>query len=540
MKNMSEGMAFGEMQTTIPTDTGEVIRGNSEPTKAPRMPWELDNEEVIPGANKTYSSEIISGDDVDVSKMHRITHDDVVAKERQAATENQASAMNELLGMMDNVINNEKERVAELDKPEVKQMVVEAAKESGTYKYAETVRKEEENPKAVASTNYDDFMPDYDDSDDTEDYDSVSRENYDTTDNMERDDSEDESENQLDQIMADIKNLPTVHHKTEETADPVIAMVRDRKPGGEIVKSNRVKDEGDVAFMNSLSKFKKNNFRTVRVPLVNSGFWADIVGTGAIDLTTLYANMDRGTIAIDYELEKMKATIKGVVATNPKVPMESLRNMIHYSDYQMMAFGRVCATFKTINSMGTCPECNKEFKFDANPRDMLLNLDKLTDRINAMRNAISIDDYSLLSKDRKFEFDESGLTVVVGHPSYVDMVTMYNAMQYYTSPDAGLSKIESRNFQLRLQTLSYVRSVVLPNGVRAANAYQKHLALNMLTTEEFKEVTDTIRELVDQVVAPEFGISGLRCPHCGKEVTMQIGSLEDLVFYHSMVTQSLT
>ena len=202
----------------------------------------------------------------------------------------------------------------------------------------------------------------------------------------------------------------------------------------DIVPSNRNKSGkylNDQAFLNSITKFKKDNFTTVSIPLVNSGFTIEIVGTGPVDLINLYYRVTENTTSMEYELEKMKAVMRNVVGTHPRIDPMQLRNMIHYADYDLMSYAHVCATLDKVENLYNCEECGKPFRVTSDSKTMILNYDEIYKKAMEFDQSDDIDRYSLLTKNYKFT-TEGLFEVTIGHPSYADNVHIKEQIKVYS------------------------------------------------------------------------------------------------------------
>ncbi len=492
----------------------------------PPMPQSnIEGAQIIPESKPSDPyTDITADEEIDFSHMKKITAEDIFEEENQKVIRARSAELEAVLSTMDDALKAEQVRLDKTEDPEFQEMVIDAKKETGDYAYVETERQE----PVLKILDKSEFSSDYTDD---ETFDDSDEDGDDT-------DTDDEEDGILRSATA-LLNLPNIDYESEESVNAVVVR-RERKSRTEITTTSRFKEGGDQAFSNALAKMKKNMFRTVQVPLINSGFWADIVGTGAADLIMLCSEVDNNTTWIEYEMEKMKTTIKGIVSTYPKVPMESIRNRIHSADYQMLAFGRVCATFNEISSVGTCPECGGEVRYKANPADMLLNYNDMAPRINQMREAKSATELSLLKTDRTFLFESSGIKIVMGHPTYIDAVSQYDSIRYYRNPSNGLTESQFNRMMKKFPLLTLIRSAILPDGTRAANIYQKYLVIGMLNSDELQELEDCTKEMNDQIITPSFGIKDVICPHCGKKVSIDAGTdIDDLVFMHSTVTRAL-
>lgn len=518
-----------------PAQTEEMQQMQTAPRMTPTMPEVMPmiargSAPKEPEQHDEYT-DITADMGIDLSDMVEMVPEDKTEVERRAILEKKGSENDEILALMDGALATEEDRLDMVENDQqFREKVIDAKEASGVI-MASTVSREESKP-ARSEFGDDDFVPAYLDDDIEDVEESTSTTASDSDDEMSQD------EKDALQAAKQLIDLPETIYEAEKPLD-IVKIVRDRKTLGEMKKTSRFKEVGDQAFRNALTKMKRSNYRTTQVPLINSGFWADMVGTGATELIMLYSNVDSGMSAVDYEIEKMRTTIAGVVSTSPEIPMQDLRNRIHTADYQMMVFGRICATFKELSSAATCPECNEEFRYKVNPMDMLINADKMQERINQLRAAKNSTDLSLLKTDMQFTFDSCGITVTLGHPTYMDTVRQFNELQHYGNGDAAIPRAELRRMTRNIVTLSMIRGIALPDGTRVSNIYQKWLALGMLEEQEFYEIVDQARKMYDQAIRPQFGVKDIICPHCKKKVTIDNGGIiDDLVFLHSTVVQS--
>lgn len=346
---------------------------------------------------------------------------------------------------------------------------------------------------------------------------------------------DDEDRSNADAVLNVLGTAPTVEFNNGPK--DLVSVVRDRHMKTEIISTGRFESKSlaDQAFINSVNKFKAKNFRTVRVPLINSGFFVDMVGTGSNDLVMFYDSSDQNISAAEYAMNRMKTIMKACVGAEPKVNPNELKNLIHNADYRMMSYGYVCATLEEIVFPHTCEKCNHTFKVKTNPAEMLLNADKMEERIQRIRSAKNASDNSLMAKEIKLSFD-SGFEVTVGHSSYYDEVVMLNALNHYIQT---LKPIEAAPLARLSNNLLYIKKISLPNGLKAANVYQTFKALQLMNLDEYSQVMDAIKTLTDMIITPKIGVSDVECPHC-KEVikSIELDSVEELVFFHSMVIQA--
>lgn len=491
--------------------------------------------------------------EVDTTGMIKMDSEELNRLKYNQAKYEATSEIRSILGDMDKAIEAERERVEGLDTDEERRAaIIEAAQAAKKEAYVSEERQIIETSSSTIAGNrsdidVDDFVPSYlsedelhgDDGDESENISDSSDSKALTIVQSNDNDIIDDEEDAQEKLMQDIRDLAEAEEDDPECVrrEDIAMTIRGKSP--RITKVSRA-PRGDQSFANMVAEFKKKSNRVVRVPLVNSGFFADVVGTGAQDMIMLYGSTESGATALKYEIEKMKTVIKGVVGTTPNVRPENLGSSIHYTDYQMLAYGRLCATFDKINSIGTCSECGNEFKFSRRPESFLLNADELEPHMNSIRNG-TISENSLLSKDRKFEFPNSGITVVMGHPNYIDMIHIFNSMLTYSFDNKHImSEVDERMFAQTSRFRSLIRSIMLPNGLKANTEYQKYIVLKMLDSSEFAELRHTAKEYEEQIVVPKFGVKGLICPHCKKSVSIEIDNIEALIFFHSTVFQAMS
>ena len=295
---------------------------------------------------------------------------------------------------------------------------------------------------------------------------------------------------------------------------------------------------GDQAFMNSITRFKKDNFTVVSVPLINSGFIVDVVGTGEVDLTQLYTRVNEQTSQMDYDMEKMRTIIRNVVGSHPMIEPSQLRNYIHYRDYNMLAWGHICATLDNVEIVANCTDCGKPFRITSNPRLLLMNMDEIMERQHQIEEANDINRYSLLVSNKRI-VTSNQFEITIGHPTYAEFINLMGQLRRYAT-DGTMNQLEAGRFIEMANTLYQIRSIKMPNGVISSNIYQHYLALQMLSEEDMQVLDNEIRLLRKEILEPKFGIASVTCPHC-RHVMKDIpyDTLDDLVFFHTTVSRML-
>ena len=316
----------------------------------------------------------------------------------------------------------------------------------------------------------------------------------------------------------------------------VVKEIKSRNVEIVAVPKDKMRTAGDQSFLNAVNKFKKDNFAVVTVPLINSGFNASIVGTGVVDLNNLYLKVDQKTTVLDYQSEQMKVIMKNVVGTNPKINPNNLRNAIHFQDFQMMAFGHICATLNEVETVTNCTECGKPFHITSKPADLLMNMDELAEAAAKIDGAASTDEISLLSKNTVVRTDDN-IVIYLGHPSYSESLRMMSAFRNYASE---MSSNEQYRFNEALRLLYMIRKIELPGGMTSSNVYQNFVALSLLSSEDMSFLEREIDKMYKQIITPKFGIKEVTCPHCKKVNTnIAYDNLTDLLFYHTTVSKYL-
>ena len=377
------------------------------------------------------------------------------------------------------------------------------------------------------SDDVEDLLPAYGMNDSDEDGDQVPRKPVDDDDTPDPNDTVAYSKY--------VRELEVVD-STSDTSQIVIGTVKDRQVDISSSGRNKGKFLNDQAFLNSITKFKKDNFPIVSVPLVNSGFVADVVGTGEVDLEQLYTGVNENTPAIDYVMEKMKIVMRNIVATHPKVDPMDLRNMIHYRDYEMLAWAHVCATLNQVEIATNCQECGKPFRISANPRAMVINMDELYAMMERIRTATSIEQNSLMTTDQKI-ITNNGFEITIGHPSYADYIRSLTQARSYAS---GLSQLGAMRFFSIVEDAYFIRNIKMPNGIITTNIQQLYMAMSMLTEADMRVVHNSVERLKKQIITPKFGIAKVTCPHCHKTLTnIPYENLEEMVFFHFSVSRMI-
>ncbi len=328
-------------------------------------------------------------------------------------------------------------------------------------------------------------------------------------------------------------NLPLQKIEHDESLDSEKFIVKNDAPKIEMLKKEKETVMSDKSFLTALNKVKKNMFSTTTLPLINSGFFVEVQGGGIIDILQLYKDKLADTSSMEYDLERMKTMVKSVRSTSPTVGQEQLISAIHESDYQLLALAYASATLKNFTLPHTCTECSADFKIEMPPMDTIRNIDAINEKVHMLRGASSHLDQTLLNNEIKVSSND-GLIVTLGHPSFLDYLKRMSSLRAVIESD----KNEGYKFANHLKTIAMIRQIELPNGVKTANAYQIYKAMSLFNEELFTLIDDKILEMQKELIVPEFGIKSVICPVCGKvNENISIGTIDDLVFFHIMVTQ---
>ena len=493
-----------------------------------------DEPVVSAPSGQKVATEIVSVSKEDFENAVPITAKDAEREAEAKIAQHVQESQHEILDVLDNLGKEEGERTARLEN-------------TGAEAYAKVVNKggdKESDVDYSSSVSQDELRrssgdPDYNvlrDADFTPSF-GEDEEVEDNTETEEAEADEGDDYSDVENTMELIGKSPTVEYTEPGASKDMIKLVRKRHLKAELVSTGKFESKtlADQAFNNSVNKFKMKNFRSVRVPLVNSGFFVDMVGTGANDLVMLYDNTDQRIGPAEYELNRLRTIIRSVVGAEPHVNPNELKNLIHHRDYPMMAYGQLCATLDEVVFPNTCPKCNRTFKVKANPADMILNVDDMAATIESMQNAKSASENSLMGEDVKLTF-ESGFEVTIGHPSYYDEVVMLNSLNHYLQT---LKPIESAPMAAMTNALMYIKRIALPNGLRAANVYQTFKALRLMDLSEYDQVNEAIIKLRDQIIEPRIGVHDIVCPHCKEKIPeIEIDGVAELIFFLTTVIRA--
>lgn len=348
----------------------------------------------------------------------------------------------------------------------------------------------------------------------------------------EYDTSEPEPEEESGVIEKTYSKLPICHMPDNPVSDSQAFMVKKESSKFDIVKKEKDTVLSDKSFLTSLNKVKKSLFSTITIPLLNSGFFAEVQGGGIMDMLQLYRDKLADTSNMEYDLERMKTFVRSIRTTTPSIPSESIISSIHESDYQLLALAYASATVKTLTQPNTCEHCNADFKIEMRPMDTILNIDEINERTQKLRNSNGLQG-SLLSDVHEVS-TEYGLKVTLGHPTFLDYLKRMESLRVVIEND----KTEGYKFASNIKIVSMIRQIELPNGVKTSNAYQIYKAMSLFDESLYELIDAKILEMQKDLIIPQFGIKKVDCPVCGKTVeNINIGAIDDLIFFHIMVTQ---
>ena len=523
---------IGKSLPTEASETSHMASMNPEPTLNTDNTGPADNTQL----SQTFTSQnILSQEDAVAMGIQRQgTAIDIRAEgyaEEQKRYDNiQQQKKSEFANLLNGVIKEEEARLERLDNTLKADEETKAAllgnpnHGSVTYEkisYGERVKRDQHSTDPEVDQY--DLLPSYDEFKDNEP----------SVDNEVDPKNQPLTDDQYGEFIRDLSVVSPV--QPQETAVKVI-----RHASVDIVDSYRqtkMQTVGDQAFLNAITKFKKDKFGKVTVVLPNSGFMCDIVGTGVVDLTNLYMNVSRNTDTYDYQLEQMRVIIKNVVGTSPKINPADLAGMIHHRDFSMMAYGHICATLDKVETVANCTECGKPFRISSRPTDLLMNMDDLVTRTHEIENAPNIDAYSLMS-DYHMVATSIGIKVYLGHPSYQELIRCIRGYQDYKS---RMTPADAHRFESMLQLLNMIRRIQLPTGITSNNIFQTYQCIMLLSQEDLDTVNNEVIKMNEKVIEPKFGIHEVQCPHCGKLVKdIAYEGLLDMLFYHTTVSSYLS
>ena len=323
---------------------------------------------------------------------------------------------------------------------------------------------------------------------------------------------------------------------------PVVKVIQRRTEISRDEKSNgRVKELGDDAFLNALTKARRKSFRVIELPLINSGFTVELNGLGSGDLYSLYSlieTYERGSLGLmEYMEAQMKTIAKAIVKIRPYFDPSKLHSMVHYADLNLLMYGIVTATLDEAKyPVDACEFCGKSFRITVPSTDIILNKDELQDRIDAIRSANKIEETSLLEKHCMMTF-ESGYEVVLGHASVADQYRLMRSINAYTNNNK-LSEVDKVELVEYGGQLTWIRSIVSPSGIKAKGAYQTTKLLTMMDDDERKQITSNIIKLQKDLYPLRLGVKNVKCPHCGKIIPEVLTpGLGNLVFFQRLASQ---
>lgn len=362
------------------------------------------------------------------------------------------------------------------------------------------------------------------------------------------DNTEDENMTEMESLYKNQKvlekeflNMPEVQIKPDDS--PMVKVVQRRteinadEKGGK----TRVKELGDDAFLNALTKARRKSFRIVEIPLLNSGFTVELNGLGPGDLYSLYSlieTYERGSLGLmEYMEAQMKTIAKAIVRIRPYFDPSKLHSMVHYADLNLLMYGIVTATLDDAKyPVDSCPNCGKSFRITVPSTDIILNKDELQDRIDKIKNAESIAETSLLERHCMMRF-ESGYEVLLGHSSVADQYKLMKSMNSYTNSNK-LTEVDKIELVEYGDQLAWIRSIVGPTGLKAKGAYQTVKMLTMMDDDERRQIVENIITMQKDLIPINLGVKNVRCPHCGKVIPeIPTPGLGNLVFFQRLASQ---
>ncbi len=431
---------------------------------------------------------------------------------------------NDTLKMFNDALDEEDKRFERIDNAlKNDEIRADLQPEGANIEYNPNMDVEDERPKRkqrVEEMVDEDWLPSYDDED-------VPKE--------EREPEIEEVDDEDDEDLSEVIRTMDVLEYESEVESPAKEI---RKKGvADIKKQYRNRTFSNDAFLTEVNKFKKENFASFTVPLINSGFIVQLVGSGVNELTQLYTNVNSNIDATDYELFKMRTILKGVIGSKPHIDSMKLSNRISYSDYTMMAWGHVCATLETVQNATTCPKCSNNFRITAKPEDLLINKEEILERAALIEASTFSDEYSLLTKGETL-ITRNGFAVTIAPPSYKRAVDILNETKAIAST---MSDIEAKSFEEITPILHMITSITAPSGLKSNTLFQSYTLTTTMEPDDLIEIANKARVINEGIITPRFGAKDVCCPKC-KHVINEIpydNDITSMVFYHTTVSNLL-
>lgn len=519
-----------ETVPNMPTMPGRrpAAQSAAGPIKAPEAPKEEKETGIrMSGGGRMLTPEEARELGIDTSTAHQLSDDELYKEALDKQKQERVEAQNsDFTAMADTVLQTEKERFDRLertialpdDDPRKKELLGDRKAEVKSVTVSQEERNKDDRQMSVPGYDESELLPGYT-------YEDIKEESQEPE--AEEETPPNPGEEEYAEYVRGLEVVDVVH--SEVTPIRIIRepQVQDVVETPKSYKSPQ--NLGDQAFMNAITRFKQERFGKVTVPLVNSGFMVDMVGTGVVDLQQLYINVAEDTKVYEYQMEQMRVIIRNITGANPKVDPVELRNKIHYRDFQMMAFAHLCATLKSVESIMNCEKCSGAFRISTSPKELLLNPEELNERAVQIAQASNVESFSLMSK-YKIITTSSGIVITLGHPSYANELTMLSSfLAYYNE----MTPSDQFRFNSRLPLLYFIRKAQLPTGVVTNNIYQNYIALSLVDTDDLRMITNEIEKMRKEIIEPKFGIKEVKCPHCGNvNKNVSYRNILDLVFFH--------
>lgn len=287
-------------------------------------------------------------------------------------------------------------------------------------------------------------------------------------------------------------------------------------------KLRTITDEAE--FDRFLATQKQKYKEKVTIPLVNSGISIDMIGAGALDHVEIYSTEPEQLQLTDI-LKRMRIAGKHIVNVSPKIPGDKLLANISYMDYQLVSFGFAAATTPEIDIPSTCDaeNCNTAFVARTKTIETLLNGDEIENRWKELMLIPENErDYK---KTATVDMFDGFMKFIIEIPSYEKVKRDYTSI----NEAVNLRKLDEDARDLAPIIINIVSIEV--DDVISDTSIRIYKILKTLSTEELDTLRETIAKIFEDIIAPEFGIK-VNCPKCGKENTIHISSVDEMVFYH--------
>lgn len=280
---------------------------------------------------------------------------------------------------------------------------------------------------------------------------------------------------------------------------------------------------------------------TVPVPLQASGFQVRVSGLSTYEIMNL-VEQGQGDPVAQSQL-KWSIIHEHIEETSiGKLSFKEFMNVVAQSDYDMLVYGVLCATYPDNGQIElSCPKCKTEYDFEYSIASLLRaekfspelfnRIAEIIDAAPFEERAKAIQAQSIMQQSTTYRLPESGYVVTIGSQSANDFIN---------DTVRGINEIDDARYNQAALLTTAIHSVYVPVGENHVE-YTDFASIVRLVYSLGDTDVVILGELITKILDTEnvqFGLMDITCPKCKSYTDVVEIGVDEILFrrYQAAIT----